>query len=221
MPPPNWAACSSAPESNGWHDSAVTRRSVCAAAWLGVAALATAADPPFWENKQPAQWTRDEIDTLFTFSPWGTIGLDTVTPIFLASSRPLREAELLLRTRGAADAEAQTDEDDYFSYIAQNPGKHIVVATRVSNLAAFSDAREVKQMEKECYLRAGGRKKIFPVGHFPPTPSDPYLRILFPRLPLDGVKALLVLLYIPGNPKPFMEAEFKVKDMVYRGKVEY
>ncbi|MCC6538659.1 MAG: hypothetical protein IT162_13975 [Bryobacterales bacterium] len=201
----------------------MTRRRALAAAAVVLCAAAAAAEAPFWESKPPSQWTREQIESLFTLSPWGMLALDTTTPIFLASARPLREAEVQLRTRGAAEgqAEAQADEDDYFSYIAQNPGKHIVVAARVADLTAFSEAREVKQMEKECYLRAGGRKKIFPVGHFPPTPSDPYLRILFPRQSLDGVKTVNVLLYVPGNSKPFMEAEFKVKDLMYRGKLEY
>ncbi len=193
---------------------------VAAVLW---AAAAAAADAPFWESKTPAQWTAAEIALLLSESPWATAPLEGGTPVFLASSPLLREAELQLRLRADSEgaAEVKGDEDDYFNYIAQNPGKHIVVATRVANLSAFSDGREVKQMEKECYLRAGGRKKILAVGHFPPTPSDPYLRLLFPRLPLDGVKTLSVLLYVPGNPKPYTKVEFRVKDLVYRGKTEY
>ncbi|MBM3792906.1 MAG: hypothetical protein FJW31_02340 [Acidobacteria bacterium] len=201
----------------------MTRRRAIAAAVLSAVTAATAAQAPFWESKPPAQWTREEIESIFTLSPWGATALNSASPVFLASASPMRDAELQLRTRGAAEgqAEARADEDDYFTYISQNPGKRIVVATRVANLTAFSESRELKQMEKECYIRVGGRKKIFPMGHFPPTPSDPYLRILFPRLPLEGVHTLHVLLYVPGNPRPFAEAEFKVKDLVYRGKLEY
>jgi hypothetical protein len=186
----------------------VTRRRALAAALL--TSVVAAAEAPFWETRPPARWTREEIETLLTLSPWGVITLDTNTPVFLASALPVREAEVQLRTRGASEGPAEA-----------RPGKHIVVATRVGDLAAFNESREVKQMEKESYLRAGSRKKIFAVGHFPPTPGDPYLRILFPRVPLEGIKTLNVLLYIPGNRGPFTEAEFKIKDLVYRGKVEY
>lgn len=177
---------------------------------------------PFWETKAPKEWTGAEIELLLTTSPWssGSPVAMSAVPIFLASARPMREAEEQLFLRQERQGEVRADEDDYHTYITQNPGKHIVVAARVEPNAQFADAKEIKTMEKECFIRVG-KRKIRSVGYFPPTPSDPYLRILFPRVPLDGLKILSVGLYLPGVRKPFEDAEFLVKDLKDRGKLEY
>ena len=75
-------------------------------------------------------------------------------------------------------------------------------------------------MEKECFVRIG-KRKLKAVGHFPPTPSDPYLRLLFPRASLAGLKALSFGLYLPGLNRPFHDVELPVKDLTYRGQLEY
>lgn len=186
---------------------------------LLVAALLQAA--PFWETKPAHAWTSAEIEILMTGSPWGALASPTNTvPIFLASARPLREAEAELFLRLERNGEVKVVEEDYHTYIAQNPGKHIVVAARVALNADFANAKEIKTMEKECFIRVG-KQKIRSVGYFPPTPSDPYLRILFPRVPLAGLKVISIGLYLPGVHKPFQDVEFPVKDLVDRGKLEY
>ena len=186
---------------------------------LLIAALLQAA--PFWETKAAKDWTGPEIEMLMSGSPWGALASPTnMVPVFLASARPLREAEAELFLRLERKGEVKVVEDDYHTYITQNPGKDIVVAARVALNAHFADAREIKTMEKECFIRVG-KQKMRSIGYFPPTPSDPYLRILFPRISLAGVKVLSIGLYLPGVHKPFQDVEFPVKDLIDHGKLEY
>ena len=178
------------------------------------------AQAPFWETKTPAKWTNAEIEVLMTQSPWGGPTASGTVIAFLASARPLREAEEQLFLRAEIKGEARSDEDDYRTYISQNPGKHIVLAVRMAPNNALSDAKETRTMEKECFLRVG-KQKVKAVGHFPPTPSDPYLRLLFPRASLAGLKVLSFGLYLPGATRPYHDVELPVKDLTFRGQLEY
>lgn len=74
-------------------------------------------------------------------------------------------------------------------------------------------------MEDECLLRAG-RKKWKMTGHFPPSASDPYLRLAFPRQVQMSDKSLILDLYLPGVPQPYRVAQFSLKEMVLAGKLE-
>ena len=65
-----------------------------------------------------------------------------------------------------------------------------------------------------------GRKKYKITGHFPPTPSDPYLRLVFPRAVAPSDKIVEFDLYLPGAPQPYRIAEYVVKELMYRGKLE-
>lgn len=176
---------------------------------------------PFWESKAPEDWSDAEIESLMTESPWGGTTLPGKVAVFIASARPLRQAEEQVFLRRDRKSEARVEDDeDYRSYIRQNPDKHIVIAARVPLHIDFANEKEVKRMEKECFLRVG-KQKLRSVGYFPPTPGDPYLRILFPRVALTGLKFLSVGLYLPGVHKPFQDLEFLVKDLRVRGQVEY
>jgi hypothetical protein len=175
--------------------------------------------PAFWQTKAPRDWTDAQIEILMTQSPWGQ-PTNFGSVAFLASARPLREAEEQVFQRRSLNGEIKTDEEDYHSYITQNPNKHIVLAVRMSLANDLSDAKEMKKMEKECFVRIG-KQKLKAVGHFPPTPSDPYLRLLFPRVPLTGMKVLSFGLYLPGIQKPYQDVELYIKDFEYRGQVEY
>lgn len=179
--------------------------------------LTAAAETPFWEAKPPAEWTEPEMHALLAASPW--VQAAGTAPVILASAKPVREAEALLFKRAADLGERSAGEEDYRQYIEKFPGKHIVLAVR-AGIDDLADPKEVKYMEKECYLRLG-KKKIRMVGHFPPTPADPYLRMLFPRVPLDGVKVLNFGLYLPGILKPFRDVQFFLADLSYRGQLEY
>jgi hypothetical protein len=71
-------------------------------------------------------------------------------------------------------------------------------------------------MEKESVLRIG-RRKYRMTGHFPPAPTDPYLRLVFPREVDPQDKSLRFELYLPGVPSPYRWAEFRLREMRYRG----
>jgi len=178
------------------------------------------AQAPFWETKPPEQWTDTEINALMSESPWAGLTFSGKVTAFLASARPIREAEDELFRRRELKAEVRADEEDYRFYITQNPGKHIVLAVPMPPNADFYDAKEIRKMEKECFVRVG-KLKVRAVGHFPPTPSDPYMRLLFPRVSLAGMKVLSFGLYLPGVHKPFQDIELPVETLTYRGRLEY
>ena len=76
-----------------------------------------------------------------------------------------------------------------------------------------------------CLIGAGlvmivGKKTYGIVGHFPPTPSDPVLRLIFPRAVKPTDKTVLFRLYLGGLNFPEREAEFHVKELTYQGKLE-
>jgi hypothetical protein len=73
-------------------------------------------------------------------------------------------------------------------------------------------------MQDESIMKVG-RKKYQMVGHFPPTPSDKFLRLVYPRVVTAADKSVIFELYLPGNG-PYHEAEFRVRDMLYKGKLE-
>ena len=83
----------------------------------------------------------------------------------------------------------------------------------------MAEAQEIKQMEEQSKLKAGGKTHKM-TGYFPPAPSDPVLRIVFPRPPAT-VKELNFELYIPGVTGPFRQAIFRLKDLNYRGQIEF
>jgi hypothetical protein len=65
-----------------------------------------------------------------------------------------------------------------------------------------------------------GRQKYKMVGHFPPVPSDPFLRLVYPRVATERDKSVTFrAVYLPGYG-PYHEAEFRVRDMLYKGKLE-
>ena len=65
-----------------------------------------------------------------------------------------------------------------------------------------------------------GKKRVRMVGHFPPTPSDRVLRLIFPRVVTSADRTVTFELYLPGIPQPARMVEFRVKDLMYRGKLE-
>jgi hypothetical protein len=74
-------------------------------------------------------------------------------------------------------------------------------------------------MEEESVMLVG-KKRYQIVGHFPPTPSDPVLRLVFPRAVRSTDKSVIFRLYLGGLKFPEREVEFRVKDLVYQGKLE-
>ena len=185
---------------------------------------------PFWESTPPVEWSEEQLILLLNNSPWAQtvgdgVGRATRLPappvlMYLASATPLRQAEEeLIRRRykqqpdlHAAIVEAR---EEYQAYLAEQAGKVIVVAIPL-NANALADVGETKRMESESLLRVG-KRKVKTTGHFPPTPADPILRLIFPKDLPEGAKEFTVEVYLPSIPAPYRSATFRVKDLVYRG----
>jgi len=190
-------------------------------------AILLLAGAPFWETKPPDQWTEDELFTVLGDSPWvttaGLSGALASVPgvrVYLASAKPMQDAEEETRSRQAKRrATEYVEDDDYRDFLRENPGKYIVLAVVLTDPQALADARESARMEEECQLRIGRRKHKL-VGHFPPTPSDPYLRLIFPRAIEPDTKTLRFELYLPSVPAPYRNAEFHLPDLLYKGTPE-
>ncbi|MGH9558353.1 MAG: hypothetical protein ACRD30_03870 [Bryobacteraceae bacterium] len=188
-------------------------------AWL---ALVFFFGGPFWQTKAPADWTLDELKQLLTDSPWAQMvsapdgSMAPAVQVYFATAPPIEQAERQWDSKKPRKTEPP---EDYLTWLNENRANEIVVAVAVGGSAAFSDEREIREMEKDCVMRVG-RKKYKIDGHFPPSPDDPYLRLAFPRAVKAADKTVSFDFYLPGVAIPFREAEFQVKDMIVDGKLE-
>lgn len=173
---------------------------------------------PFWEAKPPEKWTGEEIDTVRHASPWAqTMGHNPELLTYLATAAPIEDAEgeLRLRTKNTLPE----PDPDYADFLRLNREKILVLAIPWSQPARFGTEAERKRMEDECVMIAG--RKIWQlVGHFPPSQSDPVLRLVFPREVNPADKSVLFRLYLPGVAFPEREVEFRTRDLMYHGKLE-
>ena len=137
-------------------------------------------------------------------------------PVYLASADPVILAEDRLRASRKFPGEdpAWTE---YREYLVENTGKYIVLAILITKPQALLDNSETRHMEEDSLLRIG-KRKYHVTGHFPPSRTDPFVRLVFPREVLDTDKSLRFELYVPGTGNPYRQAEFPLKDMVYRGR---
>lgn len=181
---------------------------------------------PFWEAKDPRAWSDQELLRVMTDSPWAQVTefrSGSPMPIYLASAKPARDAEIEWMRRytlkaGIPPATQMPASREYELFMQENLGKVIVVGVRNSNFQALSSREETRRMEDESFLRVG-KNKIRMTGHFPPADSDPVLRFVFPR-PAEFGKELNFELYIPGVTAPYRQAVFKVRDLLYKGQLE-
>ncbi len=187
---------------------------------------------PFWEAKPPAEWTDQELAQLLGDSPWaqivGSAAVAVPGPgvqVYLATAAPMQAAEQEGARRAQLQRKPGTEPPEsplaaeYRNWLEDNRTTQIVLAIRMDSNRGFSDEQEVRRMEEESVMRVG-RRKIKMTGHFPPYPGDPYLRLAFPRQVELSDKTVSFDLYLPGVPAPYRRAEFKLKDMVVRGKLE-
>ncbi len=177
--------------------------------------------PPFWEARPPSAWTDEEIRQLLTDSPWAQEATaahgDGGVPVYLATARPVQEAEAgLIRRNHAPSPGEDTVSEEYRKFLRDNQGSVIVLAVRLPGGRALTEEAEIRRMEKESVLRIG-RRKYRLTGHFPPAPTDPCLRLVFPREVDPQDQALRFELYLPGLPSPYRWAEFRLREMRYRG----
>jgi hypothetical protein len=173
---------------------------------------------PFWEAKPPEKWSDREIEFLLHNSPWAmTIGPAPEIVVYFATARPIEdaEAELRVRTRNPL----REPDPDYAAYLSENRDKNLVLAIPYPKLTGLGKAEEEQKLEKESVMVIG-RKTYHMIGHFPPTPSDPVLRLVFPRETQPTDKRVTFRLYIPGIEFPDREAEFEVKELIYHGRLE-
>jgi hypothetical protein len=169
---------------------------------------------PFWETKAPKDWTDPQIEHFLHDSPWAQMAEPApAVQVYLATAHPVREAEAeWAHRRGKPLGE------EYVDYLAQEGANKLVVAIGYKNLAALADGEEERRMEEESIMRVG-RQKYKMEGHFPPVPSDPFLRLVYPRAPTERDKTVTFELYLPGYG-PYHAAEFRVRDLMYNGKLE-
>jgi hypothetical protein len=187
---------------------------------------------PFWEAKPPLEWSDQELTQILTDSPWAQIISSQAVAVpgpgvqvYLATAAPLQAAELEAKRRvelrfkpGTAPLESPLAKE-YNDWLEENRATQIVLAIHMESNRGFADEQEVRRMEEESIMRVG-RRKIKMSGHFDPYPGDRYLRLAFPRQGELSDKTLTFDLYLPGVPGPYRSAEFKLKEMVVRGKLE-
>ena len=173
---------------------------------------------PFWEAKPPERWSDREIDNLRHDSPWAqSVGPEPKVLVYLATAAPIEDAEEEARLR-TKNPLAEPDAD-YLDYLRENGDKHFVLAIPEVTRRSLELPGEEKAMEERTELVIG-RKSYKIIGHFPPTEADPVLRLVFPREAQATDKSVLFRLYLPGMPFPNRETEFRVKDLMYHGKLE-
>jgi len=82
---------------------------------------------PFWEVRPPEKWTDPELESLRTDSPWAQkIGPEPGILVYLATARPIEEAESEIRVRTKAPA-PETD-GDYQAFLSENRTGSFVLA---------------------------------------------------------------------------------------------
>jgi hypothetical protein len=179
----------------------------------------------FWESKPPAEWTERELEIIVSDSPWAQSARASATApearIYLATAEPMRLAEKEMRRRYVRAGKAVDEmHEEYELFLRENASKAIVVAINLPAANFPTDGAEIKNMEQECVLKIG-RRKFKLAGHFPPSPTDPYLRLAFPREVRPEDKDLDFQLYIPGLSSPFREVRFVLKELRFKDSVEF
>lgn len=173
---------------------------------------------PFWQAKAPQQWTHGEIDTMLRDSPWAQIvGPSPEVVVYLATAAPVEEAETEQRLRGKHPA--PEPDPDYAAYRSEHGDESFVLAISYGPGVRFGSEQDRRRMEDESEMIVN-RSKHKIVGHFPPADTDPVLRLVFPRIVKPTDKSVIFQLYLPGIPFPEREVEFRVKDLMYHGKLE-
>lgn len=172
---------------------------------------------PFWETKPPERWTDLEIDEILHNSPWAqSTGPSPEVLVYLATAAPVEDAEEELRLR-AKDPLPEPD-PDYATYISDNRDKAIVLAIPYPARGGLGKPDELHSMEQESVMIVG-HKTYQIIGYFPPMPADPVLRLVFPRQVLATDKNVNFRLYLAGISFPEREVQFRVKDLMYHGKL--
>lgn len=191
-----------------------------------LAILALLSVTPFWETADVKQWSEQQLLDFFGASPWAqpaesSPGNGVLT--FLATAKPVQIAELEKRRRtikkvAGVDTVQDPAWDEFQEFLARDAAKYIVLAVAIP-IPATQESSEMALMENESVMKIG-KQKIKMSGYFPPSSTDPYTRLIFPRAGADMAKELLFELFIPGTGTPYRTVFYKRKDLTYRGKLE-
>jgi hypothetical protein len=183
---------------------------------------------PFWLNKEPKDWSEEELIEFFSNSPWaqpaeavGSTGGRSSVTAFLATAKPMQAAELELRRRRLNRAVVNGPDpnwDEYREFLERDSGKFIVLAVAIPT-EATRDSAEMATVENESVMKVG-KKRYKVSGYFPPSPNDPFTRLIFPRPTLENLKELIFEVYVPGTGIPYRQVIFIKRDMFYRGILE-
>jgi len=172
---------------------------------------------PFWEAKPPERWSDREIEAIRNDSPWAqTVGPEPKVLVYLATAAPIEEAEEEARLR--TKKPMNEPDPDYLDNLRENGDKHFVLAIPAIMRGSLDQPGEEKAMEESSEMIVG-RKTYKIIGHFTPKEADPVLRLVFPREAQSTDKSVLFHLYLPGMAFPNRETEFRVKDLIYHGKL--
>lgn len=177
---------------------------------------------PYWETKPAKDWTNRELLAVLQQSPWtGKAEAprpqtgDPEVSVYLASAQPCSMAEEERRNRKQAGTDPLSQE--YRIWKEDNAGKYTILAILLPDQGGIAEAAEMRDMEKSTLI--ADRKKVKLVMHFPPSSTDPMLRLVFPRV--EGVKKLIFDLYLPGTRGPDREVEFDVSKLQFKGQPSY
>jgi hypothetical protein len=186
----------------------------------------------YWQSKPPSEWNDLELARFLADSPWAQMAMPAAkagsvppVPVYIATAGPIEKAvaerarRIALRRPGAKAEDLLGEE--FAAWFADHRTDHVILAARVGNNNAFTSEPEMRRMQQDCALDLG-RVKVKMSGYFPPTSRDPYLYLAFPRLPVTAAdKSVGFDLYLPGVPGPFRRVEFKTRDMLLDGKLEW
>jgi hypothetical protein len=184
--------------------------------WLVAVALFAG---PLWERLPPAEWTDEQLASFFRNSPW--VSREEGAHIYLASARPVREAEVELRRRklDLKSGSESTESEEYFDFIRDNGDDYIVLAVHIPYPQYLLSEKDTQRMENRCQLVVG-KKNHKLVGHFPPTAADRYLRLVFPKVVKPTDVEFTFKLYVPGVPSPFRMVTYRTADLAVNGSPE-
>lgn len=174
------------------------------------------ASQPFWEAKPADKWSDREVEMILHSSPWAQVtGVAPEVTVYFATAEPIQEAESELRVRSRRPVPEL--DPDYVDYLREHADDAFALAIPYPN-AGFGSAADQHAMEEETKMIVGVRKYDI-LGYFPPTPSDPVLRLVFPRQVRPSDKIVELRLFLPGVSFPEREVEFRVKDLYFKGKL--
>lgn len=185
---------------------------------------------PFWEAKEPASWSEEEIEEFLSNSPWarpaeavamGVQGKAMATRTFLATAAPVRGAEEEWRRRRVGKDLRENDPawEEWKEFLARDADKFVVLAVAMPVQMA-RDGSSMAEMENRSLMRVG-KKKVKMSGYFPPSRSDPFTRLIFPSAGIEGAKEITFELYVAGGGASFQEAIYLTKEMKWKGSLTF